>query len=98
MIRRPPRSTLFPYTTLFRSTAYTFGSTITHGKCSGLGSLHTDFVGGSVDLTFSYYYSPYKLARHLMAREDFVTTTLQSLPPTPSPLPRSCPARPFLRW
>src|SRR5256885_6601121 len=23
MIRRPPRSTLFPYTTLFRSTAYT---------------------------------------------------------------------------
>src|SRR3989441_6587236 len=24
MIRRPPRSTLFPYTTLFRSTALTF--------------------------------------------------------------------------
>src|SRR3712207_8838139 len=24
MIRRPPRSTLFPYTTLFRSWAYTF--------------------------------------------------------------------------
>src|SRR2546422_5839691 len=24
MIRRPPRSTLFPYTTLFRSTAYTW--------------------------------------------------------------------------
>src|SRR3712207_7238833 len=28
MIRRPPRSTLFPYTTLFRSTpAYAFGMT-----------------------------------------------------------------------
>src|SRR2546427_3720842 len=26
MIRRPPRSTLFPYTTLFRSNAYTFFS------------------------------------------------------------------------
>src|SRR3712207_8285671 len=27
MIRRPPRSTLFPYTTLFRSPARTFAST-----------------------------------------------------------------------
>src|SRR5258708_23441104 len=26
MIRRPPRSTLFPYTTLFRSTAILFGA------------------------------------------------------------------------
>src|SRR5256885_10645671 len=28
MIRRPPRSTLFPYTTLFRSRAFTVGSLI----------------------------------------------------------------------
>src|SRR5260370_32076991 len=27
MIRRPPRSTLFPYTTLFRSLVYLFGFT-----------------------------------------------------------------------
>src|SRR5258708_20571804 len=27
MIRRPPRSTLFPYTTLFRSLIYTSGTT-----------------------------------------------------------------------
>src|SRR3712207_8520146 len=27
MIRRPPRSTLFPYTTLFRSQAHTYGYT-----------------------------------------------------------------------
>src|SRR5690348_18048526 len=27
MIRRPPRSTLFPYTTLFRSTAWNFSTT-----------------------------------------------------------------------
>src|SRR2546430_11528104 len=27
MIRRPPRSTLFPYTTLFRSTAFGIGHT-----------------------------------------------------------------------
>src|SRR3712207_7905561 len=29
MIRRPPRSTLFPYTTLFRSTAFFFRSLAT---------------------------------------------------------------------
>src|SRR5260221_5676787 len=32
MIRRPPRSTLFPYTTLFRSTAYTDQSS--YGKAT----------------------------------------------------------------
>src|SRR5258706_11760535 len=30
MIRRPPRSTLFPYTTLFRS-----GRHVRHARCSG---------------------------------------------------------------
>src|SRR5574343_1001364 len=34
MIRRPPRSTLFPYTTLFRSTPWAVGATIT-GTTSG---------------------------------------------------------------
>src|SRR5258707_9677475 len=29
MIRRPPRSTLFPYTTLFRSTGAGFGTAVT---------------------------------------------------------------------
>src|SRR3712207_8195076 len=31
MIRRPPRSTLFPYTTLFRSLAATMASAQNHG-------------------------------------------------------------------
>src|SRR2546430_4987163 len=31
MIRRPPRSTLFPYTTLFRSRASSAGRTLTDG-------------------------------------------------------------------
>src|SRR2546426_7518266 len=34
MIRRPPRSTLFPYTTLFRSLA--------HDGCPPVGSTHED--------------------------------------------------------
>src|SRR3712207_7480997 len=34
MIRRPPRSTLFPYTTLFRSSAYLnyMGTYVTNGR------------------------------------------------------------------
>src|SRR3712207_7800413 len=37
MIRRPPRSTLFPYTTLFRSSEGATASTLTHlqGALSG---------------------------------------------------------------
>src|SRR3712207_7897969 len=33
MIRRPPRSTLFPYTTLFRSLRYTLGPAHGFGPC-----------------------------------------------------------------
>src|SRR5689334_24211962 len=42
MIRRPPRSTLFPYTTLFRSPAPGFDQNI-----SGLLLLHRSIPGGS---------------------------------------------------
>src|SRR5256885_7189644 len=35
MIRRPPRSTLFPYTTLFRSRAICSGSTPVNYRCGG---------------------------------------------------------------
>src|SRR5205809_1831042 len=38
MIRRPPRSTLFPYTTLFRS--FMVWSNFTATKCRGLVSLN----------------------------------------------------------
>src|SRR2546430_7371933 len=38
MIRRPPRSTLFPYTTLFRSQKRWFGRLL-HGRCSPTGRL-----------------------------------------------------------
>src|SRR2546430_12585998 len=36
MIRRPPRSTLFPYTTLFRSIAFSGGKAIRGPQCAGL--------------------------------------------------------------
>src|SRR3989454_9293662 len=39
MIRRPPRSTLFPYTTLFRSTSFTGTVTVALGSNPAGGSL-----------------------------------------------------------
>src|SRR5256885_4001642 len=42
MIRRPPRSTLFPYTTLFRSVAYHH---LSHGNSRGARTLMTEGRG-----------------------------------------------------
>src|SRR3712207_8018683 len=42
MIRRPPRSTLFPYTTLFRS-----ADVVVHSTTKYIGG-HSDVVGGAV--------------------------------------------------
>src|SRR3712207_8421111 len=42
MIRRPPRSTLFPYTTLFRSTEVAFSSIQTVTAPTDLGTVSTD--------------------------------------------------------
>src|SRR4051812_49794734 len=48
MIRRPPRSTLFPYTTLFRSFVSAIRSRIvgwpSSKRCSALGGLGRDFA------------------------------------------------------
>src|SRR3712207_7176093 len=53
MIRRPPRSTLFPYTTLFRS----------------LGEQHPYFTGNSANLARLYWMTKdLKKASHLYAK------------------------------
>src|SRR5256885_17051838 len=44
MIRRPPRSTLFPYTTLFRSVAVGTGGTAHHDEHIHLRRQHLDGV------------------------------------------------------
>src|SRR3712207_8371974 len=41
MIRRPPRSTLFPYTTLFRSTEETIVARVGEGIVEAIGSAET---------------------------------------------------------
>src|SRR6266536_393165 len=55
MIRRPPRSTLFPYTTLFRSTATTVTTVTTAGTTTGVPTSgrseeHTSELQSRVDL------------------------------------------------
>src|SRR5256886_15412827 len=55
MIRRPPRSTLFPYTTLFRSAAYAEGER-QHGKvrlAAGARIDHIDVDGGRLATVLS---------------------------------------------
>src|SRR3712207_6995515 len=47
MIRRPPRSTLFPYTTLFRSSA---ADTEVQQHVAGAGHLVTEVGEGQVDV------------------------------------------------
>src|SRR2546429_6504581 len=42
MIRRPPRSTLFPYTTLFRSRCYPLADTRGNKRCGTGGRLGQD--------------------------------------------------------
>src|SRR5258705_5587721 len=48
MIRRPPRSTLFPYTTLFRSIGAIIGGIAGGGKGAAIGAAAGGGVGGGV--------------------------------------------------
>src|SRR2546428_7448652 len=51
MIRRPPRSTLFPYTTLFRSAEHSVDNILRHAALAkDIGSLDGMLFGGGVHL------------------------------------------------
>src|SRR5256885_7123568 len=73
MIRRPPRSTLFPYTTLFRSAGIT-------GSASGGLSIALDVMGRRyLELAHAQGISPELLHRVAsMARSEEHTSELQS--------------------
>src|SRR5260370_29264352 len=53
MIRRPPRSTLFPYTTLFRSQVTAQEGTIETPEGKVIGTSMTQGLGTNVKLTIS---------------------------------------------
>src|SRR5260221_13000888 len=64
MIRRPPRSTLFPYTTLFRS--------LGHGQADGLAVGHSLRAGEEVRLDPVLLHSPPLAAGAAPSGLDFV--------------------------
>src|SRR5258708_21973884 len=53
MIRRPPRSTLFPYTTLFRSVAIAREILLALEKAHELGIIHRDLKPKNIMVTCS---------------------------------------------
>src|SRR5439155_3595366 len=65
MIRRPPRSTLFPYTTLFRSNYFSGSRVVNRG------------FGGS-QMEDSAYFAERILVRHEDSRSEEHTSELQS--------------------
>src|SRR3712207_8268527 len=77
MIRRPPRSTLFPYTTLFRSPAYVAAAT-SHGPgaCTGPTPAPAPTPGGAPAGGGQHW--AHALAGILARRSEEHTSELQS--------------------
>src|SRR3712207_7683523 len=77
MIRRPPRSTLFPYTTLFRSPAEGPNNQILRS-----GSHEVPFMRPAAGTTINnqafHYYDFFRVPSFLMLRSEEHTSELQS--------------------
>src|SRR3712207_8336531 len=69
MIRRPPRSTLFPYTTLFRSDG-------DHGRPGARGGVTRGVQGG--DRGCGVHAAPGEAGHNLLRRSEEHTSELQS--------------------
>src|SRR5437867_6616559 len=82
MLRRPPRSTLFPYTTLFRSFAGDAPAAATAGfRRAGSWILGAFLLGlADVAVAFSWLLSPHRALRDLavVLRSEEHTSELQS--------------------
>src|SRR2546425_3761955 len=76
MIRRPPRSTLFPYTTLFRSAVFRSGGLDLSMTCAGSGSQPS-----TVRLKAAAGPQSFRVILHTVAseRSEEHTSELQSL-------------------
>src|SRR5258708_21504702 len=68
MIRRPPRSTLFPYTTLFRS--------ICDGHDSAINTINLEFIRHGIEVVYLGYHRP--VDGSLSRRSEEHTSELQS--------------------
>src|SRR5256885_11771917 len=77
MIRRPPRSTLFPYTTLFRSVPPATGSGLASVVCARGAAFGDLFNDGHIDVVLNNLDSTPTLLRNV-ARKDRKSTRLNS--------------------
>src|SRR2546430_8526090 len=85
MIRRPPRSTLFPYTTLFRSLAHAVRRSARGGRARA--RLGADAGGGqrrarSEEHTSELQSQSNLVCRLLLGKKKSNSTTLHLLPPS----------------
>src|SRR3989442_3798265 len=81
MIRRPPRSTLFPYTTLFRSLASTAPRTVTVGAKDPLYRKYVRYFGAdlrSEEHTSELQSRPHLVCRLLLEKKKKTSTTTAS--------------------
>src|SRR5207248_8105156 len=91
MLRRPPRSTLFPYTTLFRSPA---GATASRRTADGVKPPSSRARRRSEEHT-SELQSPYDLVCRLLLEKKKQTITPHHQPPSTSPTPPHLPSLPI---
>src|SRR5258708_31587628 len=98
MIRRPPRSTLFPYTTLFRSPRLTYAPAVVDGR-----KLASNLAGRSAApwLRSEEHTSELQSPDHLVCRlllekkkSSFHQLTMSRLRSTPHPFTQSQPRVP----
>src|SRR2546430_7827214 len=75
MIRRPPRSTLFPYTTLFRSVVLALSSVQACGRSKDTPALTTDTGSAAGEVSMDSATSP---AAEPVSRSEEHTSELQS--------------------
>src|SRR2546427_8854131 len=101
MIRRPPRSTLFPYTTLFRSPGSLRGSEAHHQPHAGLPEAGRSEVldHRSEEYTSELQSQSNLVCRLLLEKKKCLRGTLRS-PPSPLRIldPRRGPKLEWLSW
>src|SRR5256885_10527836 len=98
MIRRPPRSTLFPYTTLFRSQTFVYAPVAQqYGALPGIASTMTLLVHGKADrkstrLNSSHLVISYAVFCLKKKKSERAAWALSSAARPPSLTARSAPA------
>src|SRR5258705_1305256 len=80
MIRRPPRSTLFPYTTLFRSSFVGINALVMRRYMHEFGWKHIDFAPFSINAHANATHNPYARLHDKVNAEQFERSSMVATP------------------